>query len=433
MPTIHLGMEISEKLLHHVWKYKLLRKDTFTSINNEDISILHVGEHNHDAGPDFFNCKIKLDTQIWIGNMEIHVKTSDWIKHKHEKDEAYNNVILHVVYENDLPQNKQPIKNVPVIELKQLLSKSIIEKFEYFQRNESELPCGRQIKYVPDFTISAWLQRLLIQRLENKMYDIEKIFKFSNSDYQETCYQLFASNFGFKINAEPFMLLARHTPLALLLKHKTNLTQIEALLFGQAGFLNEDNNHPYYLMLQNEYAFLSYKYQLKPLNKSIWKYLRLRPANFPTLRIAQFSAFIHQSEHLFSKVLDINTIQDVFELFNVCASPYWHFHYSFTINASQGQAKLGISSIENIAINTIAPLHFFYGRQKSESKFENKALELLEQIHPEKNKLISGFSEFGVYPKNAIDSQGMIQLHHQYCSQKKCLDCSIGHTILNQS
>jgi hypothetical protein len=424
-------MGISEKLLHHIWKYKLLPNLSFTTIRKESITVLKVGEHNHDAGPDFFNGQISYEGKTWIGNIELHIKTSDWVKHKHETDPAYDNVILHVVYENDLSLEKQPTKNIPVIALKQLIPTSLIEKYQFLLNNKNEIACGNQLKNISDFTISSWLQRLLVSRLEAKLKTIETIFHHSNNDYQETLYQIIAGNFGFKINKEPFIQLARSMPLSILAKHKNNLLQIEALLFGQAGMLDDCLSHPYYTSLQNEYAFLAYKYQLKPLKNSIWKYLRLRPANFPTLRIAQLSALIHQSEHLFSKIIHAHNMAQIATLLNVSASPYWHHHYTFDSEVTCGQPNLGKESIENIFINTVAPILFFYGRRNAEIAYETKAINLLESLNPESNKYIEIFKFFGMKAENASDSQAMLQLFTDYCSQKKCLNCNIGHSILS--
>jgi Protein of unknown function (DUF2851) len=423
-------MGISEKLLHHIWKYKLLPSLSFTTIKNESITVLKVGEHNHDAGPDFFNGQITYEGKTWAGNIEMHIKTSDWIKHKHETNPAYDNVILHVVYENDLSIEKQPTKNIPVITLKQLIPTSLITKYQFLLDNKNEIPCGSQLKNISDFIVSSWLQRLLVGRLEKKLDDIETIFHYCNKDYQETLYHLIAGNFGFKINKDPFIQLARSMPLSILAKHKHSLLQIEALLFGQAGMLDDCLSHPYFTSLQNEYAFLAYKYQLKPLRNSIWKYLRLRPANFPALRIAQLSAFIHQSEHLFSKIIHTDDLTQIAKLFNVSASPYWHHHYTFDSEVTCGQPNLGKDSIENILINTVAPMLFFYGRQNAETHYETKAINLLESLHPESNQYIESFNNFGVKAKNASDSQALIQLFTNYCTHKKCLNCNIGHNIL---
>jgi hypothetical protein len=425
-------MAISEKLLHHIWKFKLLPSLHFTSINQEAIEILKVGEHNHNAGPDFFNGHIQFDGKIWVGNIEMHLKTSDWNKHKHQNDAAYKNVILHVVYENDLSIENQPLKNVPVVELKHLISDAIIHKHKDLIESKTEIACSKHLKNISEYTTSAWLQRLLIDRLENKLHDISAIYKFSNNNYQETFYQILAGNFGFKINKEPFILLARHTPLALLSKHKNNLTQIEAMLFGQSGMLADELNDPYFKTLQNEYQFLKHKYGLKPLDKSIWKLLRLRPANFPAVRIAQFAALIHQSDNLFSKILDIKSYQQAYQLFDVCASAYWFHHYTFSNERTQGQPKLGKDSVENICINTIAPLLFFYGREKSENNYELKALSLLENIPAEKNKITEEFNGYGLKVNNAMDSQALLQLYNNFCVPKKCLSCNIGHNILKQ-
>ncbi len=423
-------MEISEKFLQHVWKHKLVSTSTFTSIQNQTIEIINNGTHNLDAGPDFFNGQIKCQNLLLVGNIEIHVKTSDWIKHKHTHDKAYDNVILHVVYTNDLDIENQPIANVPVIELKQFLSNDLIRQYQLFSNHASSLVCGKQIKIVPKSITDSWLYKLYNEKLETKLIEIKQVYLHNQLNLQETFYQILAGNFGFKVNKEPFIQLARKMPLSIISKHKNNLMQIEALLFGQAGFLEGELNHPYYRSLQNEFEFLRYKYNLKPLNKSIWKYLRLRPANFPSIRIAQLSKLLFQSEDLFSNFLSLGNQEACNRYFNISASPYWFHHYQFSNNISDSQPNLGKDSIDNICINTVIPMLFFYGREKVAPKYEEKARQMLEQIKSEKNKHTKIFSRFGLCAENAFESQALLQLNKQYCIQKKCLNCAIGQRVL---
>ncbi len=423
-------MEISEKFLQYLWKHKLVSKTTFTSIQNQAIEIINYGTHNLDAGPDFFNGKIKCQKVALIGNIEIHVKTSDWIKHGHSSNRAYDNVILHVVYTNDLNIECQPTSSTPVIELKPFISNAMLLQYQLLTGKDNPLICGKQISDVSRSLTNTWLQKLAVERLEDKILEIEKMYQYNQSDLQETFYQMIAGNFGFKINKEPFMQLARKTPLSIIAKHKDNLTQIEALLFGQAGLLMDEINHPYYRTLQNEYEFLRYKYKLRPLNKSIWQYLRLRPANFPCIRIAQLSKLLFQSDYLFSNYLKLDNFEACNRYFNISASPYWFHHYRFGTQVSESQPNLGKDSIDNICINTVIPMLFFYGRKNNETYFEDKALLMLEQLQAEKNKFTKSFAYYGLKAQNAFESQALLQLNKQYCEPKKCLNCKIGQAII---
>jgi len=420
-----------EDFLHYIWKYKLFNTSELLTQNNEQIEIINFGTHNTDAGPDFFNGKIKIGDTIWAGNIELHINSSDWIKHKHQTDKAYNNVVLHVVYNNDKAILDKDWNELPTLELKGLVSQKLIAKHNNLVgQSGSDIPCGNQIKNVDQFTIDSWLNRLAIERLERKSIEIEETLKLNKNNWEETFYQYLFKYFGLKVNALPFELLAKNTPLKTIEKHN-NIFSIEALLYGQAGYLEEDIEDEYYQKLKKEYVFLKAKFELKPLEKSIWKMLRLRPSNFPTIRISQLANLLNNHTRFFSKVVEAESIKELQAYFKMQASEYWNTHYQFgeKVKSEQGK-KLGIATINNIIINVIVPFTFVYGKAKQDEKLVDKSLKLLESIKAENNSIIKSWLDLGVKSSNAMQTQSLLELKNNYCSQKKCLTCSIGNEIL---
>ena len=395
------------------------------------IYIYQVGLHNQHSGPDFFNAKIKIGHTIWAGNIEIHLKSSDWNKHGHHKDAAYNNVILHVVYENDeliLNAKAQPI---PTLELKHCIHKYVLYNYQNILKSKGWIPCSQQINTVNKTTIKLWLDRLVYERLERKSSDIKTILVENNNDWENTFYQLLFTHFGLKTNALPFELLAKNTPLKIIEKH-ANPIQIEALLFGQAGFLNDHIQEAYCLKLVKEYQFLKNKFKLTPLNKSIWKFLRMRPANFPTIRISQLANLLSKTPRLFNAVIEATSCQEVANLFTSTASKYWDTHYQFGMESTHKQIKkIGASTLNNIMINVVVPMIFVYGKSINNEELTHKSIQWLSQLKPEKNAILSKWATLNIDIKNAMDTQALIELKNNYCSEKKCLNCSIGNKLLS--
>jgi len=423
---------LKEDFLHYIWKYKLFTTSHLTTQDNKQIEIISFGIHNMDAGPDFFNGKIKIDKTIWAGNIEIHINSSDWIKHKHQLDKAYDNVILHVVYNNDRVINDKDENAIPTIELKDLIDEELIDKYINLVQSKDWIPCGQQIKTVDEFTITSWINRLAIERLERKSEEIQKTLKFNKNNWEETFYQYLFKYFGLKVNAQPFELLAKNTPLKIIEKHN-DLFSIEALLYGQAGYLDEEIKDEYFFKLKKEYHFLKSKFDLTPLDKSLWKLLRLRPANFPTIRIAQLAYLLSNHTRLFTKVIETGFVKELQQYFKVQASGYWDTHYQFGIKVKDKKIKkIGINTINNIIINVIVPFTFVYGKAKQNEELVNKSLNLLENTKAENNSIIKNWTELGVKSANAMQTQSLIELKNNYCSQKKCLTCSIGNTLLQQ-
>jgi len=423
---------MTEEFLHYIWKFKLFNQLQLSTTEGESIEIIKAGDYNTDAGPDFFNAKIKIGKTLWAGNVEVHINASDWEKHSHQKNKAYGNIILHVVYSADKEIYQTTGEAIATLELKNLIPDDVLKNYNKLNTSIGWIPCEKLIKDASTLVINSTLDKVLIERLENKSQLIIQSLKLNKNNWEETFYQQMAKSFGFKTNAEPFELLAKSLPINILAKHKNNLLQIEALLFGQAGMLNEYYKDKYALSLQNEYAYLQKKFKLKPIDNHLWKFLRLRPANFPSIRIAQFASLIYKSSHLFSKVLEADTVKQLKKLLNTDISEYWQTHYVFDKITNKKQKTLGEDSVDIIIINTIVPFLFVYGQYKKEEIYVNRAIQFLEKINAENNSIIKKWESIGIKAKNAYDTQALLQLKNNYCSYKKCLECSIGNHLLKK-
>ena len=419
-----------EDFLHYLWRTKRFHLTNLQSTQGESLQIADFGKHNTHAGPDFLEAKVKVGDTLWAGNIEIHLNASEWLAHKHQEDRAYDNVILHVVLDEDQPIFRNSGERIPCLELRKRIPPKIAKTYQKIVHNEYWIPCQHQFFTVSDLTKTMWLDRLLVERLEQKTVHIATQLAKHNNAWEEIFYHVLARNFGVKTNAAPFELLAQSTPLNLFAKHKNNLFQIEALLFGQAGLLSDEFTDSYPKALQKEYQFLQKKYTLQPIKKESWRFLRMRPANFPTIRIAQFATLIYQSKHLFSKILEANTIKDIEKLFKVALSEYWLTHYLFDKETRERKKTLGTSTIHLLIINTIVPFLFLYGTQKSIDSYREKALKFLEALAPEKNSIIEKWQTLGINPESAYQTQALLQLKNEYCDKKRCLECAIGNSIL---
>ena len=363
--------------------------------------------------------------------MELHIKASDWLRHGHQHDTAYQNLILHVVYENDVDG---VAGNAPVLELKQHIAPDIAPYYYRLMQAPENLPCTGQHESVKSITKEAWLTRMLAERWEQKLGEWNVMLDQSAEDWRNLLYWRMAANFGFKTNATPFLMLARSLPLNILARHKDNILQIEALLFGQAGMLQEMFADEYPTILQNEYTYLKQKYKLTPIETHLWKFMRMRPANFPTVRIAQFAALIQRSIHLFSQIIETHSVKEIEPMLDVTASVYWDTHFRFDeAQESPTPKSFGKSSIQNVVINTIAPIQFLFASRQDDPKLREKALALLEAVPAEKNNIITLWHDNGWEPVNAAQSQAMLQLYNNYCSSRRCLECTIGLNIIRQA
>ncbi|MFO8235623.1 MAG: DUF2851 family protein [Bacteroidales bacterium] len=422
---------IPEDFIHYLWKYKLYCKQNLFTESEEKVEIIENGWHNKDSGPDFFNAKIKIGETLWAGNVEIHKRSSDWYHHKHHLDKAYDNVILQVVLENNGQTKRTNGTVIPTLTLN--FDDKLYNNYMKLLSNENWIPCEQELSYIDHFTINFWLDKLTIERLMNKYDEITGSLKTNNNNWETTFYHKLAKNFGFKVNSIPFELLAQSLPIEYLAKHKDNKFQIEALLFGQAGFLQGNmSNDEYYLKLCREYNYLKKKFNLRPINKHIWKFSKLRPSNFPTIRIAQFAEIIYNSKKLFSKILEAENIQYIHNLFDIKLSGYWTEHYTFQkASKTKKNKKLGKSAINTVIINTVIPFLFIYGERKNKQGYKNKALNFLNQLPPENNSIIKKWKKLNIIPESAYQSQALIQLKNIYCKNKKCLECQIGKKIIS--
>ncbi len=415
---------INERLLQFIWQFQYFNKSELETIAGEKVQVLFAGQLNSDQGPDFSDAKIKIGKTIWAGSVEIHINASDWIKHNHQHDKNYNNVILHVVWENDRMNN-----SIPIIELKERISKILLKRYEELMNSSSFIPCEQGISSVKELTWRSWKERLLAERLLRKSQIVETYLKQNKLHWEESFWWLLARNFGIKVNADLFEEIARSVSINILARHKNQIHQLEALLLGQAGLLNEEFADEYPKMLKKEYQFLKNKYQLHSVNSPVF-FLRMRPGNFPTIRLAQLAMLIKDSSHLFSKIKEARSVKEIKEWLDVTANDYWHYHYKFDEETTYRKKKLGAAMIDNIIINTVCPVLFAYGKYHDENKYKEKALKWLEQTAAELNNITKGFQLLSVENKNAYDSQGLIELKNEYCNKKKCLDCAVGNAIL---
>ena len=419
---------MKESILHYVWQQKLFTAHQLQTKDGEAVEIIDVGKMNTDAGPDFFNAKIKIGGTLWAGNVEIHNHSTDWNKHNHQSDKAYDSVILHVVSKSDTDVFRMDGEKIPQLELK--FPESIEKNYSQLIESKKWIACEAKIAEVPLVYIQSWKNALLTERLEQKMEVILLLLEEYNQHWEEAFYITLARNFGFGTNSQAFENLAKSIPLSVLGKHKDNLLQLEALLFGQSGLLIENEEDEYLTNLNREYKFLSSKFSLQPMNASQWKLLRLRPDNFPHIRISEFASLIHTSSKLFSKIVENPQIECLNRLFVCEPSTYWKSHYLFGNQSINKNKKLGFASINGILINTVVPFLFCYASQKNNQELKDRAIQMLEQIPAERNIIISGWKNLGFMLDSAYDTQAFLQLKKCYCDDKKCLRCRIGHKVL---
>lgn len=427
-----ITMAMREEILQFIWRFQYYNHNELRCTNGEPLSVIHPGISNYNQGPDFSEAKIKINETTWAGNIEIHINSSDWQRHNHSSDKNYNNIILHVVWNHD-QEIKDPYENnLPTLELQSRVSKLLLERYRQLMENPYFIPCEKLEITLSGLGLTAWKQRLAAERLLLKSDAIFKILQQTNFHWEETFWWLIAANFGLKVNRDVFKKIAQSLPLALLVKHKNSILQIEALLFGQAGLLEKDFEEKYPAMLKKEYQFYRKKYQLIPVEEGL-HFLRMRPANFPTIRLAQLAMLIHNSEHLFSKIKETGSAKELKTMFELEANDYWHYHYLFDEESAFKIKRLGKQMIENILINTIVPIVFCYGLHHNDEMYKEKAIKWLEEIPPEINSITKGFQKLGYANKSAFDSQALIQLKNHYCDNKLCLECAIGNSLLKKA
>lgn len=422
-----------EKLMQYVWKHRLWRSEDMVTNTGKKVRVVDPGLLNTDAGPDFFNAKIEIDGHMWVGNVEMHYRATDWKRHRHDSDKAYDSVILHVVAKDDAPVRRTNGELIPQLVLE--VSPQFNADYASLVGATIEVPCATKIKQVPHLTIVEWVEGLAFERLHGKVERIHQLLDSFNGSWEDVCYVTLARNFGFGINNDAFERLARRTPLRLLGKHSDSVLQIEALLFGQAGMLDaqKPGMDSYYNQLCTEYTFLSNKFQLTPMEKESWKLFRIRPQNFPYRRIAMLAQFIEGGFRMMNRILEAEGEKEMRALFEVELSGYWTKHYTFGKPNERATATLSRSSIDIILINTVAPLLYAYGELTGNYEMTDKAIKLLEDLRAESNSIVSHFVAYGIDCPDALTSQALVQLKREYCDARKCIYCKIGHHLLSKA
>jgi len=420
-----------EAFLYYLWKNRLFNSQELKSVTGELIEVINPGQRNDDSGPDFFNARIRIAGFLWAGNVEIHVKASDWTRHGHTIDKAFDTVILHVVYEADAVIKRADGNVIPTIELCNKYEDSRWQQYlDLIQGTNKWVPCERHFLNVPKLIRQQWFDRILVERLEDRTKSIAELFKQTKNNWEESFYRHLARSFGFRVNNLPFEMLASSLPLITIRKHGGQLIQIEAILFGTAGFLENAPNDYYTRELKKEFRLLKTKYGLKEMSVHLWKFGRLRPGNFPTIRIAQFASLLYKKEQVFESVINAIGFIELTNQLDVVASPYWNRHYSFETESSYSEKKLGQSSIESLIINTITPFTFFYGQYHQQDYLVQKSLCWLEKCKAENNLIIRGWEQIGLKIKDAALSQSLLHQKKMYCDFKKCVNCGIGNYLL---
>ena len=422
---------MKEAFLQYVWKNGLFDHKDMRTETGEMIEVIKLGTYNTDSGPDFLNAKIRIGDILWVGNVEIHIRSGDWFRHKHHIDCAYDNVILHVVdhFDKDVCNTNGEVLKVHKLRY----STTLFKEYEYIFRDRKFYSCFSEMRNEDSFSVNYWLQGLLIERLERKSNDVLRLYNYNHKSWEETLYQLVARYFGLNVNAEPFEQLARSLPLKYLARQRESSLQIEALLFGQSGLLDSLDSDTYQYTLIKEYEYLQKKYKLEPINASMWKFMRTRPHNFPTLRIAQFAGLVNTSHSLFSSVIEATYIEDLRKLFEVSASVYWDTHFSFNKYTKRKSKMMGKSTIDIIIINAIIPTIFAYARYNNNDELRLRALGFLESLNCERNYITKSVKKMGVKLHSAADSQALIQLKNEYCDKKRCLHCEIGNKLIRKT
>ncbi|MDQ8014697.1 MAG: DUF2851 family protein [Flavobacterium nitrogenifigens] len=423
---------MKEDFLHYLWKFKKFDSLNLESSQGEPITVLKTGDYLELAGPDFFNAYIEIGNQKWAGNVEIHLKSSDWYLHNHEKDPAYKNVILHVVWENDTAIFREDNTEIPVLVLKDYISKEIIESYNTLISPKTWVSCERQLKEIDRFVFKNWQERLFFERLERKSKFIYQLLEETNQDWEAVLFCLLAKNFGLNTNGNSFLQISKAIPFSVIRKESFEVENLEALLFGTSGLLEIEKEDVYYKDLKFRYFYLLHKYQMENTYVDPLQFFKLRPDNFPTIRLSQLVSLYHKHQNLFSKVIDLKSVNEGYRLLNVSASPYWQNHYQFDKESPKKAKMLSKSFIDLLIINTIIPLQFAYSNIRGESIAED-LIDFINEVASEKNTIIDKFNSFGIKSQSAFESQSLLELKNEYCERKACLKCALGLELLKNN
>ena len=422
---------MQEDFLHYIWKHRKFDNLKLKSVDDELIAITSVGQHNLNSGPDFFNAQLRIGNQLWAGNVEIHIKSSDWFAHNHEIDKAYDNVILHVVWEHDTEVFRKDNTAIPTLELKHHVNQDSLQNYQkLFSKSQKWINCENDFIEVGDFILHSWLERLYFERLERKSIEIESMLKRSANNWEAVLFQLLAKNFGLKVNGDAFLSLANSFDFSVIRKTQSSPLSLEALFFGQMGLLENDIQDPYFLELKKEYGFLSNKFKLSQQGVLPLQFFRLRPPNFPTIRLSQLVNLYSVQNNLFSQIIDTHDLKALYEIFSISTSQFWETHYTFGKASRKSIKKTSKAFIDLLLINTIIPLKFSYAKQQGKDINEN-LLVLMQQLKSEKNSIIEKFNSLKNVSSSALQSQALLQLKNAYCDKNKCLQCAIGNALIS--
>ena len=419
-----------EQLLHYVWKHKIFPLKELKTTTGQQVEVIDTGLANTDAGPDFFNAKLKLDGVLWIGNIEIHERSSDWFKHGHHADAGYNSVILHIASEIDMEISRSNGERIPQIQL--ICPEAVRTNYKELLETDSYPPCYRIIPSLSPFTAHSWMSALQMERFEQKATLLNERLKRCQGNWEDAFFITLARNFGFGLNGDAFETWAHQLPFRAVDKHRNDLFQIEAIFFGQAGILEDSDGDGYYLRLKKEYTYLQHKFGLIPMDASLWRFLRLRPANFPHIRIAQLACLYHRAYGLLSRIMETETLQGVRDILKGGTSEYWLTHYTFGGSSPSRPKALSNTSLDLLIINTVVTFLYAYGLHKGNPVLCARAGSFLEELKAENNYITRMWEQYGMKASNAADSQALIQLKKEYCDKKKCLYCRIGYEYLKR-
>ena len=430
-----MALVMHEAFIHYVWQFQYIDKSALTTTAGERVVVIKTGNYNTNQGPDFSNAKVKIGDIEWAGHVEIHICSSDWNRHAHAQDLAYNNVVLHVVWKHDLDIKRADGSSIPTLELQNRVDAGLAKSYHRLVNSGLSIPCKKSFSAIPRVTQFSMMEKAVAQRLRAKSLVVLELLEKNKGDWEETFYQTLCRNFGFKVNADAFFQLARVIPYRLLQKQGGSLLQVEALLFGGAGMLEAKTKDEYLSALFQEYRLLQRKYNLaeEQMHYAQWKFLRLRPANFPTLRIAQLAGILFTQKNILSRVLEITAWRDIQEMFQSHSSAYWQSHYRFGSKATKVIEGIGKSSIENIVINSVVPLLAAYSQAKDDQQFMDKAILWLEQLPGEENKITRAWHDLGLSVKSAFDSQALIEQYNNMCQKRNCLNCVVGASLIKPS
>ena len=422
---------MQEDFIHYLWKHKRFNYNNIKTTAKESVSIVSVGTHNYNSGPDFFAAQLKIGGQLWAGNVEIHVKSSDWFVHNHEQDANYDNVILHIVWEHDVEVHRKDSTLIPTVELKDYVKKEALNNYkELFNRTQSWINCENNFATVDEFVVSNWLERLYLERLERKTATVYQLLEDSKNDWEAVLFKSLARNFGLKVNGDSFFSIASSFDFSIVRKLQSKPMAIEALFLGQANLLEDTIEDPYFVLLKKEFKFLKQKFNFSNRGITPVQFFRLRPMNFPTIRLSQLAILYHKITNLFSRVIEAQTLDEFYAIFNIEASLFWETHYTFSKESKPTKKKLSKGFIDLLLINTIIPIKYSYA--KAQGKVIDEVLtDLMNEIASEKNNIITKFNSLKPVSKSALQSQALIQLKTEYCDKNSCLKCAIGTTILN--